>query len=134
MSKLTTGNETVMFENTKAFSGFSVDDVPEAKKFYSETLGLRVSEEYGMLWLHIAGEWDILVYPKPDHTPATYTILNFPVDDIEKAVDEVAERGVRFERYDDFDTGEKGIYRGGGPLIAWFKDPAGDVLSVIQQD
>ncbi len=123
-----------MFENTKAFSGFSVDDVPEAKKFYSETLGLRVSEEYGMLWLHIAGEWDILVYPKPDHTPATYTILNFQVDDIEKAVAELAERGVRFECYDDSDTDEKGIYRGGGPLIAWFKDPAGNVLSVIQQD
>src|SRR5918997_4176145 len=133
MNKLTTGKETGMFENTKAFSGFSVDEVPEAKKFYSETLGLRVSEDYGMLWLHIAGEWDILVYPKPDHTPATYTILNFQVDDIEKAVDEVAERGVRFERYDDSDTDEKGIYRGGGPLIAWFKDPAGNVLSVIQQ-
>ena len=123
-----------MFENTKAFSGFSVDDVPEAKKFYGETLGLKVSEEYGMLSLHIAGECDILVYPKPDHTPATFTILNFPVDDIEKAVDELAERGVRFERYDESDTDEKGIYRGGGPLIAWFKDPAGNVLSVIQQD
>ena len=121
-----------MFENTKAFSGFSVDDVPEAKKFYSETLGLRVSEEYGMLWLHIAGEWDILVYPKPGHTAASFTILNFPVDDIEKAVDELAERGVRFERYDDSDTDEKGIFRGEGPLIAWFKDPAGNVLSVLQ--
>jgi catechol 2,3-dioxygenase-like lactoylglutathione lyase family enzyme len=131
---MTTGEETVMFENTKAFSGFAVDDVPEAKKFYSETLGLRVSEEYGMLWLHIAGERDILVYPKPDHTPATFTILNFPVDDIGKAVDELAGRGVRFERYDEADTDEKGIYRGGGPLIAWFKDPAGNVLSVIQQD
>ncbi len=123
-----------MFENTKAFSGFSVDDVPKAKEFYGETLGLRVSEEYGMLWLHIAGDRDILVYPKADHTPATYTILNFPVDDIEKAVDELAEWGVRFERYDDSDTDERGIYRGGGPLIAWFKDPAGNVLSVIQQD
>jgi catechol 2,3-dioxygenase-like lactoylglutathione lyase family enzyme len=131
---MTTGEETVMFENTKAFSGFAVDDVPEAKKFYSETLGLRVSEEYGMLWLHIAGERDILVYPKPDHTPATFTILNFPVGDIGKAVDELAGRGVRFERYDEADTDEKGIYRGGGPLIAWFKDPAGNVLSVIQQD
>ena len=121
-----------MFENTKAFSGFSVDDVPKAKTFYSETLGLGVSEEYGMLWLHIAGEWDILVYPKPDHTPASFTILNFPVDDIDKAVDELAERGVRFERYDGFDMDEKGIFRGGGPLIAWFKDPAGNVLSVLQ--
>ncbi len=123
-----------MFTNTKAFSGFAVDDVPKAKKFYSETLGLRVSEEYGMLWLHIAGEWDILVYPKSDHTPATFTILNFPVDDIDKAVDELAERGVRFERYEDSEQDEKGIHRGGGPLIAWFKDPAGNVLSVIQQD
>jgi len=123
-----------MFENTRAFSGFSVDDVPEARKFYGETLGLRVSEEYGMLSLHIAGEQDILVYPKPDHTPATFTILNFPVDDIEKTVDELAERGVRFERYDDSNTDEKGIYRGQGPLIAWFKDPAGNILSVLQQD
>jgi catechol 2,3-dioxygenase-like lactoylglutathione lyase family enzyme len=123
-----------VFENTEAFSGFSVDDVPKAKKFYGETLGLRVSEEYGMLTLHIAGERDVLVYPKPDHTPASYTILNFPVDDIDKAVDELAERGVRFERYDDSAQDEKGIYHGGGPLIAWFKDPAGNVLSVIQQD
>jgi catechol 2,3-dioxygenase-like lactoylglutathione lyase family enzyme len=122
-----------VFENTKAFSSFSVDDVPRAKEFYGETLGLRVSEEYGMLWLHIAGDRDILVYPKTDHTPATYTILNFPADDIEKAVDELAERGVRFERYDDSDTDERAIYRG-GPLIAWSKDPTGNVLSVIQQD
>ena len=123
-----------MFGTTKAFSGFSVDDIDAARKFYGETLGLRVSEEYGMLSLHIAGERDILVYPKPDHTPATFTILNFPVDDIEKAVDELAERGVRFERYDDSNTDEKGIYRGQGPLIAWFKDPAGNILSVLQQD
>ena len=121
-----------MFENTKAFSGFTVEDVLEAKTFYSETLGLRVSEEYGMLSLHIAGEWDILVYPKPDHTPATFTILNFPVDEIDKAVDELAERGVRCERYDGFEMDEKGIFRGGGPLIPWFKDPAGNVLSVLQ--
>jgi catechol 2,3-dioxygenase-like lactoylglutathione lyase family enzyme len=129
---MTREKEAVMFENTRAFSGFSVDDVPEARKFYGETLGLRVSEEYGMLSLHIAGERDILVYPKPDHTPATFTILNFPVDDIEKAVDELAERGVRFERYDDSNTDEKGIYRGQGPLIAWFKDPAGNILSVLE--
>src|SRR5215210_284870 len=131
---MTSAKERVMFENTRAFSGFSVDDVPEARKFYGETLGLRVSEEYGMLSLHIAGEWDILVYPKSDHTPATFTILNFPVDDIDKAVDELAERGVRFERYEDSEQDEKGIHRGGGPLIAWFKDPAGNILSVIQQD
>ncbi len=123
-----------MFENTKAFSGFSVDDVPEAKKFYGETLGLKVSEQDGFLTLHIAGDRDILVYPKPDHTPASFTILNFPVDDIEAAVDALVERGVRFERYEgaDVETGEKGIFRGGGPYIAWFKDPAGNVLSVLQ--
>ena len=87
-----------------------------------------------MLTLHIAGERDVLVYPKPDHTPASYTILNFPVDDIDKAVDELAERGVRFERYDDSAQDEKGIYHGGGPLIAWFKDPAGNILSVLEAD
>ena len=125
-----------MFEKTKAFSGFAVDDVPAAKEFYGETLGLEVSEEHGMLTLHIAGDRETLVYPKPDHTPASFTILNFPVDDIEKAVDELAERGVRFERYagTELETDEKGIFRGEGPLIAWFKDPAGNVLSVIQQD
>jgi catechol 2,3-dioxygenase-like lactoylglutathione lyase family enzyme len=123
-----------MFENTKAFSGFSVDDVPRAKTFYGETLGLDVSEENGMLFLHIAGDRNILVYPKDDHTPATFTILNFPVDDVEAAVEALAERGVRFERYEgtEVETDEKGIFRGGGPLIAWFKDPAGNVLSVIQ--
>ena len=122
-----------MFENTKAFSGFSVDDLPRAKQFYGETLGVRVSEEHGMLTLHIAGERDTLVYPKNDHTPASFTILNFPVDDIDKAVDELASRGVVFERYPGTETDEKGIFRGGGPLIAWFKDPAGNVLSVIEQ-
>jgi catechol 2,3-dioxygenase-like lactoylglutathione lyase family enzyme len=124
-----------MFENTKAFSGFSVDDVPRAKQFYGETLGLRVSEKNGMLTLHIAGDRDVLVYPKPDHAPASFTILNFPVDDIEAAVDGLTERGVEFERYAgaEIETDEKGIFRGGGPLIAWFKDPAGNVLSVLQE-
>jgi catechol 2,3-dioxygenase-like lactoylglutathione lyase family enzyme len=122
-----------MFGNTKAFSGFSVDDIPAAKRFYRETLGLRVSEEHGMLTLHIAGDRDILVYPKADHTPATYTILNFPVDDIDKAVDQLTERGVRFERYNHIETDEKGIARGEGPSIAWFTDPAGNVLSVLQE-
>jgi catechol 2,3-dioxygenase-like lactoylglutathione lyase family enzyme len=121
-----------MFEHSKAFSGFSVDDVEAARKFYSETLGLRESEEYGMLRLRIAENNDILVYPKPEHTPASFTILNFPVDDIDKAVDELAERGVRCERYDGFDLDDKGIFRGEGPYIAWFKDPAGNVLSVLQ--
>jgi predicted enzyme related to lactoylglutathione lyase len=121
-----------MFENTRAYSGFSVDDVPAAKAFYSEVLGLKVSEEYGMLSLHIAGDRDTLVYPKPDHVPAAFTVLNFPVDDIEQTVDALAERGVRFERYDGFDMDERGIFRGGGPYIAWFKDPAGNILSVLQ--
>ena len=123
-----------MFEHTRAFSGFSVDDIPKAKRFYGETLGLRVSEEHGMLQLHIAGDRDTLIYPKEYHTPATYTILNFPVDDIDTTVDQLAARGVRFERYDGADQDEKGIFRGEGPPIAWFKDPAGNVLSVLQQD
>ncbi|MBA2509999.1 MAG: VOC family protein, partial [Actinomycetota bacterium] len=124
-----------MFENTRAFSGFSVDDVSEARRFYGETLGLRVSEEdepMSMLQLHVAGDRDVLVYPKPDHTPASFTVLNFPVDAIDEAVDELTERGVRFERYDGAEQDDKGIHRGEGPLIAWFKDPAGNVLSVIQ--
>ena len=123
-----------MFENTKAFSGFAVDDIPRAKQFYAETLGLRVTEENGLLTLQLAGDRPILVYPKADHTPASFTILNFPVDDIEQAVDALTERGVRFERYEgtEYETDERGIFRGGGPLIAWFKDPAGNVLSVIQ--
>jgi catechol 2,3-dioxygenase-like lactoylglutathione lyase family enzyme len=123
-----------MFRDTKAYSGFSVDDIPRAKEFYGDTLGLEVSEENGLLTLHIAGDRGTLVYPKPDHTPAEFTILNFPVDDVERAVDELTERGVEFERYEgtDAETDEKGIFRGGGPLIAWFKDPAGNVLSVIE--
>ena len=122
-----------MFGSTKAFSGFSVDDIEAARKFYGETLGLRVSERNGLLTLHIAGDRDTLIYPKADHTPATYTILNFPVADIEAAVDELSRRGVRFERYDQVKTDDKGIFRGGGPLIAWFTDPAGNVLSVLQE-
>jgi catechol 2,3-dioxygenase-like lactoylglutathione lyase family enzyme len=122
-----------MFEHTKAFSGFSVDDIPKAKRFYSETLGLRVSEEHGMLTLHIEGDRNTLVYPKgQDHTPATFTILNFPVDDIDSAVDELASRGVRFETFDGVD--EKGVFRAQGPPIAWFRDPAGNILSVLQED
>ncbi|MEW2611827.1 VOC family protein [Streptomyces sp. NPDC047880] len=123
-----------MFGTTKAFSGFSVNDIDAARAFYADTLGLRVSEENGMLILHLAGDRDTLVYPKPDHAPATFTILNFPVDDIEAAVDELGRRGVRFERYDHLKTDDKGIFRGGGPLIAWFTDPAGNVLSVLQQN
>ncbi|MFE7898112.1 VOC family protein [Streptomyces sp. NPDC057424] len=122
-----------MFGTTKAFSGFSVNDIDAARAFYADTLGLRVSEANGMLFLHIAGGQDTLVYPKPDHTPATFTILNFPVDDIEAAVDELGRRGVHFERYDHLTTDHKGIFRGSGPLIAWFTDPAGNVLSVLQE-
>jgi len=122
-----------MFTSTEAFSGFSVDDVATAKRFYGETLGLRVSEDNGLLSLHIAGGRDILVYPKPNHTPASFTILNFPVDDIDEAVDELTRRGVSFQRYPGFQQDDKGIARGdGGPLIAWFTDPAGNILSVLQ--
>jgi len=124
-----------MFKNTKAFSGFSVNDIQKAKEFYGETLGLTVSEANGLLTLNIAGGTKILVYPKPNHAPATFTILNFPVDQIDAAVSRLKERGVRFERYDQpgFKTDDNGIFRGGGPLIAWFKDPAGNILSVIEQ-
>jgi catechol 2,3-dioxygenase-like lactoylglutathione lyase family enzyme len=122
-----------MFENTKAFIGFAVDDVQRAKEFYGETLGLNTSEENGLLTLHLAGDRPTLAYPKPGHTPADYTILNFPVDDIDSAVEELAKRGVVMERYDGFEQDEKGVFRGGGPNIAWFKDPAGNVLSVLQQ-
>ena len=121
-----------MFENTKAFSGFAVDDIAAARTFYGQTLGLKTSEEHGLLTLHIAGGRDTLVYPKADHTPATYTILNFPVDDIDAAVDELTRAGVRFERYEGIDQDDKGIARGDGPYIAWFKDPAGNILSVLQ--
>jgi catechol 2,3-dioxygenase-like lactoylglutathione lyase family enzyme len=122
-----------MFKDTKAFSGFSVDDIPKAQEFYGGTLGLEVTEEYGMLTLHVAGDRPILVYPKGNHEPATYTILNFPVDDIDKAVDELTAAGVRFERYEgEYATNEKGVMRGQGPPIAWFKDPAGNILSVLQ--
>jgi catechol 2,3-dioxygenase-like lactoylglutathione lyase family enzyme len=125
-----------MFGNTKAFSGFAVDDIEKAKQFYAETLGLEVTEENGMLTLHIAGDRPILVYPKPNHTPASFTILNFPVDDIEPAVDQLGARGVVFERYEGTPaaTDEKGIFRAGGPLIAWFTDPAGNVLSVVESE
>ncbi|TDD45814.1 VOC family protein [Nonomuraea terrae] len=123
-----------MFATTKAFSGFSVDDVAAATAFYGKTLGLRVSEEHGMLTLHLGGGADVLVYPKGDaHVPATFTVLNFPVDDIDRAVDELTACGVRFERYEGFAQDEKGIARGDGPPIAWFTDPAGNVLSVLQE-
>ena len=123
-----------MFTDTKAFSGFAVPDIAEAKRFYAETLGLRVSQpDDTLLTLHLAGDRDVIAYHKPDFTPATYTILNFAVDDVERAVDELTARGVRFERYDGFEQDEKGIARGEGPEIAWFKDPAGNILSVLRE-
>ncbi len=121
-----------MFADTKAFSGFAVDDLQKAREFYGETLGIKTSEEHGLLTLHIAGDRATLIYPREDHTPADYTILNFPVDDIDEAVDGLAARGVSFERYDGFGQDEKGVARDDGPQIAWFKDPAGNVLSVLQ--
>ena len=125
-----------MLANSKAYNGFAVDDLEQARRFYGETLGLDtevLDEENGLMTLHLAGGRDTLVYRKPDFTPATYTILNFEVDDIDEAVDGLVERGVRFERYDAFDQDEKGISRGRGPAIAWFKDPAGNILSVLQE-
>jgi catechol 2,3-dioxygenase-like lactoylglutathione lyase family enzyme len=122
-----------VFGATSAYSGFAVDDIAAAKAFYFEILGLRVSEQHGLLTLHIAGGRDILVYPKPDHQPATYTILNFPVDDIDQAVDALAAKGIRFERYEGFEQDDKGVSRGEGPPIAWFTDPAGNILAVLQE-
>lgn len=122
-----------MFAYTRAFSGFAVDDLDKAREFYGSTLGIQITEQHGLLTLHLAGGRDTLVYPKPDHSPANYTILNFAVDDIDEAVDELSERGVRFERYDGISQDEKGISHGGGPLIAWFTDPAGNILAVLQE-
>ena len=130
-----------MFKNTKAFSSFSVNDVDTAKAFYQDKLGLEVKvipmgEDYKLLELHITGGAKIMVYPKPNHTPATFTVLNFPVDDVENAVDDLTGRGVKFEHYDmgDMKTDEKGIVRGSGmgPDIAWFTDPAGNIISVLK--
>jgi catechol 2,3-dioxygenase-like lactoylglutathione lyase family enzyme len=122
-----------MFANTKAYSGIAVNDLQEARNFYGETLGLRTSEQYGLMWLHLVGGRDTLVYQQADLTPASYTILNFEVDDIDQAVDKLTARGVRFERYDGFEQDDKGSFREQGPYIAWFKDPSGNVLSVLQE-
>jgi predicted enzyme related to lactoylglutathione lyase len=122
-----------MLKESHVFSGFSTDDVEGAKRFYGDTLGLTFQEEGPGITLHLKGGHDVLVYGKPDHEPASFTVLNFVVEDIEGTVDAMRERGVEFERYDQFadDFDERGIFRGGGPPIAWFKDPAGNVLSVI---
>ncbi len=125
-----------MFANTKATSSFAVDDVDAAKRFYGETLGLGttdLSEEFGLISIQLAGDRQVLVYRKEGFAPATYTILNFEVDDVDAAVDELSGKGVTFERYDGFEQDEKGIARGPGPQVAWFKDPAGNILSVLQQ-
>jgi catechol 2,3-dioxygenase-like lactoylglutathione lyase family enzyme len=123
-----------MFKNSKAFSSFSVNDVQKAKDFYGRILGIDVREEDGFLRLRLGGGGEVLAYPKPNHTAASFTVLNFPVSSVEAAVDALVERGVRFERYDlpDIKTDAKGIARGEGPTIAWFKDPAGNILSVLE--
>lgn len=123
-----------MFKNSKAFSGFSVNDINKAKEFYSQVLGLGVQEKEGMLSLQVKGSNEIIIYPKPNHIPATFTILNFPTDNIEEAVEELTKKGVRFEIYKEeaYKTDEKGIRRDSGMKIAWFKDPAGNILSVIE--
>lgn len=123
-----------MFKDTKTFSGFSVDDIEKAKGFYEQTLGLEVSESNGLLNLHLGTGAHVLVYPKDNHEPAVFTILNFPVTDIDGAVDELKNRGVRFEAYDEpnLKTDERGVFRDQGPNIAWFKDPAGNILSVVE--
>ena len=126
-----------MFNDEQAYSSFAAPDIEQARAFYGDKLGIRTSDidEMGGLILHLAGGRDTLIYPKPDHRPANYTILNFPVEDLDAAVDDLASRGVEFERYDGFDQDEKGIARGdGGPPIAWFTDPAGNILSVLQTD
>ena len=127
-----------MFNITKAFSSFSVDDVQKAKEFYGQTLGLEVSEAYGgqLLELHIAGGSSILIYPKANHTPAAFTILNFTVDNLDQTMEELSKRGVQFEIYNEGDvmTDQRGIFLSNeGPKIAWFKDPAGNVLSLLEE-
>lgn len=122
-----------MLNESNAFSGFSVNDIQKAKDFYGRTLGLKVAESNGALELSLAGGGKVFIYPKPNHSAASFTILNFPVENIEQSVDELTKRGVRFEHYGgDIQTDEKGIHRGDGPDIAWFKDPAGNILSVLK--
>lgn len=124
-----------MFKDSKAFSGFSVDNIQKAKAFYRDILGLKVEDEsMGVLSVHISGSSNLIIYPKDNHEPATFTVLNFPVEDIDVAVRELTERGVHFEHYDapEIKTDDKGISRGEGPKIAWFKDPAGNILSVLE--
>ncbi len=125
----------MIFKNTKAFSSFSVKDLEEAKKFYGRTLGIEISESEEGLKLHLKGDNDVFIYPKPDHTPATFTILNFVVDDVDRTVDELVKLGIRFQIYNEgqLKTDDKGILHG-KPKIAWFKDPAGNFLSILEND
>jgi catechol 2,3-dioxygenase-like lactoylglutathione lyase family enzyme len=124
-----------MFRDSHAFSGFSTNDIAKAREFYGETLGLKVTEANGMLTLHLGGGGTVLIYPKDNHEAATYTVLNFPVDDIDRAVDRLNEAGIELERYEDSNQDERGIVRPPspdyGPPIAWFTDPAGNILSVL---
>src|SRR5262252_9266619 len=136
---IVTGNKrplrggNLMFKTNNVFSSFSVDDLKEAKNFYAQTMGLKVKESKEGLELQ-PGDTDVFIYPKPNHSPATFTVLNFMVDDIEEAVDELMKKGVRFQRYEgEIKTNAKGIHRDGGPAIAWFKDPAGNILSVLEE-
>jgi len=126
----------MMLKANKAFSSFSVNDIQKAKDFYSQTLGVKVSheDEHDLLRLHVGNDAPVMVYPKPNHSAASFTVLNFEVDDVDKAVDELTQRGVRFEKYNqpNLKTDERGIMRGDGPVIAWFKDPAGNILSVVE--
>jgi catechol 2,3-dioxygenase-like lactoylglutathione lyase family enzyme len=128
--------ERVMLKESKAFSGFSTGDIPKTKEFYAGTLGLDVTECHGLLTLRLAGGNNVLIYPKPNHVPATFTVLNFPVKDVDLAVDELMKRGVHFEMYDlpNLKTDKKGVMRGNGPTIAWFKDPAGNILAVLESE
>jgi catechol 2,3-dioxygenase-like lactoylglutathione lyase family enzyme len=121
-----------MFRDSHAFSGFSTDDIPKAREFYAQTLGLEVTQENDMLTLRLAGGGRVLIYPKPNHEPASFTVLNFPVEDIDQAVDTLTRAGIELERYEGSGQDERGIQREFGPPIAWFKDPAGNVLSVLQ--
>jgi catechol 2,3-dioxygenase-like lactoylglutathione lyase family enzyme len=124
-----------MINNSPAFSSFSVNDLTKAKDFYGTKLGLKVTESEEGLKLHTGGENTVFVYPKPNHTPATFTVLNFPVDNIDQAVDKLTGLGIHFEQYEgEMKTDKKGIFRGHpGPKIAWFKDPAGNFLSVLEE-
>ena len=122
-----------MLRESPAFSGFSANDIEAERRFYADTLGVDLEEQMGGLNLHLGGGHDVFIYPKDDHEPATFTVLNFPVDDIDDAVDRLTAKGVTFERYAGMGQDEKGIMRDNGPQIAWFKDPAGNILSVLEQ-